>query len=60
MKLKLFVLLTIVLFTLNASAQYTPLSALDAAEYERFVTSLRRQADKEEVPELKTVADNMT
>lgn len=42
------------------SAQYTPLPALDEVQYAKFVGQLRSEATIQNIPELSTIADNMS
>lgn len=41
-------------------SQYTPLPNLDKEGYNNFVTGLKAEADKQNLPELKEIAENMS
>ncbi len=49
----------LLMFAFSAMGQYTPLPALDEAKYERFVAALRLEADQQNLPELREIADEM-
>ena len=44
----------------RVNSQYTPLPPLDHKEYEQFVSMLKTQAIEQEIPELNTIAENMS
>lgn len=57
--LSVFVIIALA-FCFSAGAQYTPLPQLDETKYENFVAALRIEAEKQDMPELKEVAEKMT
>jgi hypothetical protein len=60
MKPKLFLFSILFLCFSSAFSQYTPLPALDENEYSNFIAQLRSQAKLQDLPELNTLADNMS
>ncbi|MCB9055635.1 MAG: PorT family protein [Chitinophagales bacterium] len=60
MNLKLLLLAGLMAISATVFSQYTPLPGLDKEGYDNFVAGLKVEADKQDLPELKEIAENMT
>jgi hypothetical protein len=60
MKFKITFLAAAILFASVGICQYTPLPKLDETEYNKFIATLRVQAEQQDLPELNAIADKMT